>query len=127
MPGENYAGLTFRHAVVGRSIGHVRGGPPPSGEGVSSGGRAVEHAAGLDHDGGRRDGGGDDGGSLSAACPLLSALRSDADVMPCFLRWLDADADGLVSCKDFETAVTRSPAEAAKAAVELEKRWSGVG
>ena len=61
---------------------------------------------------------------IAASDVLLAGHRSDVEQMLCFLRWLDDDCDGLISCDDYCCAVLpggREPSFSALA--ELNSRW----
>lgn len=90
------ASLTFRHAVVGREIGNL----------------SVHESS---HDSGG-----------SSADLLTEAVRNDADQMLCFMRWLDPEADGVVSANSFVNALMSLSLDAHKAREvvrDTKRRW----
>lgn len=98
MPGESYLALTFRHAVVGRDVGHLKAD------------RSEESTGGAPGD-----------------PTLLEALNTDADIMLSLMRWLDRDCDGMVSENDFSSAMMDLPYnidDAVDEARKMEGRWA---
>ena len=86
MPGPNYAGMTFRYAVVGRETG---------GNGSSSACTSDSCSCSAVGGGGGAGGGAGGGwhaaeqGSRSSEDVLRDANWADVEEMLCFLRWLD--------------------------------------